>query len=215
MKKTILLLILIISLCVTSACAGNEGEGGEPTVDYTERVEFGGYSANWPQYKTAKELTDKATAIFEGKVTRVFYDVVDQTTSCSYKTTPNKDDPMLMLHIIYEVEVTKTHKGAHKEKQYICIMGGDRSGDINEQVELLIDAGVYDKDSPQYKIGIAGDIKRLSAEKEYLFFLSDYDGTYLQIVNDHQYAYSADSLTRAGFPTYKDVASYIAGLEQK
>ncbi len=213
MKKALILFILIISLCVTSACAGNEGEGAQTTEAFDEPVKFSAFYADWPWYSTTEELVDHATCIYEGTVTGISFGIVDRSGKL-YTKGDDVDKSELELVTFYEVEVTKTHKGEHGEKHYVKVEGGYGGYDVATQVALLKDAGIYDEKFGIWTMNIS---KRPKVGDSWMFcVIHSNDFGYDYIVNNTQYIFRVDESTanvRPGEPTYASIKAYFDSLQ--
>ncbi len=183
MRKHVLLPIIAVIFFIT-ACSprGNnhaDSSEGSVIIDTKNRINYVYFS--WPHYDTAQAIYDKSTDIFEGKVTAIFFDVINVKTGVATSNQPADSDEWLQLYTVYEVEVSTAYKGTEDSTMYINICGGIEGYQEATQRQVMKDAGVQNPDV----IPIASGTEPLAPGKSYLFFTNDL-GTYNYILNWHQ-----------------------------
>lgn len=176
-------------------------------TDDNSNIKVSYFHADWPQYDTIDMLVDASSNVFEGKLTNIYFDVVDLYTGES----ANKDSKASKLHIytIYEVEVNTSYKGVNTDKVYIKVIGGMEGYMESMQYEKLNEHGIYDEN---VGILVLDCFEPLTIGKTYLFLTDGQVGPYHNIVNNTQFAYdSMEPSTAKGF-SFTEVKSYVTSV---
>ena len=210
--KKILLIVLSLSVllcsCVSPLEIGDTESTGtaennplssydEPT-DTTENtqdneVKYSSMSADWPMYSNSQELIDSANVVYIGKVTDISFHVLDATNA-----TPATDATPVRhreLYTIYDVEITQSYKGENSGTSKIRIMGGLENYKVDQQVQLMVQKDIYDKD---FGIPIWGDTNKTKCEigQTYLFVLYQFETGLPTILNLEQSVFGLDDPTK-------------------
>lgn len=209
MRKVFCLLILFaLLICVGFAACANtplENESAE-SYEVPDDIKFTYMSPDWPGYTSFQALSDVATDIYEGKVTNIFFDILDSRTGKSVKNEKVTDTAHLWLHTVYEVAVATSYKGAKTNKMFICVDTGLEDYQVAEQYNLLMSAGIYRE---EFGIQVMLGFEPLELDKTYLFFTAERGGDYQYIVNPDQFAYNAtDRKGKVGFE-YADIKAFV------
>ena len=126
MKKTILM-IFVMSLFVFSSCLNNT----EGSVE----VNYQFINADWYEYADAQELSKKANAVFIGKVTGIYFKMLDLTTLRS--PTESTLDTDRSIVSMYNIDILTTYKGDVQKSINLMISSGIKDYRVEEQIELL------------------------------------------------------------------------------
>ena len=162
------------------------------------------FHADWPYYQSLDSLTAAANNIFEGKVTNIFFDVVNMTTG---ESADKSDDPLVcMLYTIYEVEMIASYKGVNDGKAYIKVEGGIQGFKEAEQCEVMQKAGVFDENTG---IRVCDSFAPLTLGDTYLFLTNKRATTYHTIINTDQFAFKLGDTDENEMFTYEKVKSYV------
>ena len=209
MKKVLSLLILFaLLICVCCAACANAPFKQESTESYPlpDDIKFTYALYDWPSYTSFQALSDVATDIYEGKVTNIFFDILDGSTGKSVKNKKVTDTAHLWLNTVYEIEVATSYKGAKTSKMYICVDTGLEDYQVAEQYNLLMSAGIYRE---EFGIQVMLGFEPLELGETYLFFTAERGGDYQYIVNPDQFAYNAtDRKGKVGFE-YADIKAFV------
>ena len=173
--------LLIIGISVTLAAkaellSNRENESVEQMGSIKEKASDDANSihtvpllADYRVYNDAKELTDKAKYVFEGRVCEITYEMVDILLNQNAEEhTGFNAPPAVLPHTIYCIQVEHSYKGDLQEgsRTEVMCLGG-----IIE--DTVYTAGEYDVD--------------LEPDKEYLFVCNGADGfRYLWLLNPKQ-----------------------------
>ncbi len=180
--------VFVLLVCVLTGCTQQ--------LPKTE-VKFTEFYASWRVYDSPEKLTAAATDIYEGKVTRVFFDVVDVRTGAAVSQGKPAENARLDLCTVYEVEVTDFYKGGPKDKMYFCISGGIKDEDrFTEQYRVMYNAGIYDE---QRGVPVSREEILLNVGETYLFLTNNTGGTYQVIINSTQFAFKPDDTPTGNF----------------
>jgi hypothetical protein len=190
---------------VESDAKSNEGSVDESgDGDLNDNIKFTPFFISWPCYKTVEEITSAVTDIFEGKVIRVFFDIVDIRTG---KPTSNSGEKSsLWLYTVYEVEVEKQYKGECKEKVYIGVIGGKQGYMEAEQWKILKNTGIFNE---RIGIPVMKDNVSLETGDRYLFLVNNTPGTYHGVVDINHFALPVDDQSN-GEICYASVVEHIS-----
>ena len=198
MKKTMILSCVVLLLIImASGC-------GQDKVSQQSHTKITYFHADWPYYETLDFLTNAAENVFEGKVTNIFFDVLDMRTG---EPIDKSDDPLFCrLYTIYEVDVTNSYKGTHNQKVYIQVIGGIAGFKETEQSKVLKEAGIFDE---LVGILVLEAFKPLNIGSKYLFLTNNRATENHTIINDTQFAFEVNNAEKRDIFTYEQVKSYV------
>ena len=162
------------------------------------------FHADWPQYDSVESLAEASSNVFEGKLTNIYFDVVDLHTGES----ANKASETSKLHIytIYEVEVDTTYKGVNAEKVYIKVIGGMEGYMESKQYDKLNEYGIYDEN---VGILVLDCFEQLTVGKTYLFLTEGQVGPYHNIINNTQFAYDSMETEKTNGFSFNEVKTHV------
>ena len=193
MMKKLLILIAIIS--VTTFMFSGCNKNSDIKTEYFE--------ADWPYYETTEVLTEKCSDIFEGKVTNIFFTVLDITTGKISEQAKKEN----WLYTVYEIETTKVYKGEKTDRKFIAIIGGMSGYKESEQFNLIKKSTIM-RNSSNYYIPILAGWKTMNKGDSYLFTVCDNGGDYLFIPSITQFKFEInDTLSSQGndLPSYSNI----------
>jgi len=152
----------------------NQGGGASSPVTYNP------IRGDWPEYKNASEVVEKADLVFEGKVTGISFQVLDARTSLP--PTSDTEEWNRSLHTVYDVEIISTYKGSAQGRIQVKMDGGIRGVRVDEQLKVLgADASKG--------IPVVEGMPVLAIGKTYLFVVKK-NGTFpASILNTNQSVY--------------------------
>ena len=107
----------------------NQGGGTSSPVTYNP------IRGDWPEYKSASEVVEKANLVFEGKVIGISFQVLDARTSLP--PTSDTEEWNRSLHTVYDVEIISTYKGSAQGRIQVKMDGGIRGVRVDEQLKVL------------------------------------------------------------------------------
>lgn len=219
-KGLIILCVMLLFVIATAGCKENnsmsqDGTKSTESFNQTESSESGGDNRqdgvritdlhiDWPYYAALDSLTAAASNIFEGKVTNVFFDVVNLSTG---ESANELDDPRsCMLYTVYEVEIINTYKGVNDGKAYIKVEGGIQGFKEAEQCQVMQNAGVFDEN---LGIVVSESFEPLTVGDTYLFLTNKRASTYHTIINDTQFAFRIENTGKNDMFTYEEVKAHV------
>ena len=141
-------------------------------------------TCDWPYYNTLQSLCEAATDIFEGKVSDVFFKIIDMRSGKVVDDKKVDDKTYLRLYTVYEIDVTDSYKKAESNKMYVCVSTGFEGYKEAEQRDLMKSAGIYNESTG---IQVVREFGHLQIGQSYLFLTVDLGGTYNYIVNADQF----------------------------
>ena len=98
-------------------------------------VTYNTISGDWPEYKNAAEVVEKADLVFEGKVTGISFQVLDMRTSLP--PTKDTEEWNRSLYTIYDVEIATVYKGNQQRTIQVKLDGGIRGVRVDDQLRAL------------------------------------------------------------------------------
>ena len=216
MKRLFLICLILCMLAVSTGCkqafptAEGNKQGTSPTRGNKQNVTTTGpdikiaYGCiDYPVYNSAEEINQIATHIFKGKVTRVFFEVLNLFTS----QPPKLEDKYCQakLFTVYEIEVTAKYKGEVAETEYICVVGGLETM-LAEQKQIMEKAGIYD---PLLGVVIYKPYHPLSVGSSYFFSVAENNGEYRDIINQSQFAMALNEKDTQQRVTPEQIKEYL------
>ena len=154
------------------------------TTDYGPLIDLSYYQIiEWNHYRTAQEIVNAATNIFEGKVIDISFDVFNIKTG-QIDHSPESGKADRLLYTLYTIEVQNEYKGSSTSPITIKMVGGIDSR-IEEQEELCRETGIL-------RTIINGGTKELTIGESYLFCTHRYP-PYDAIINMEQFSFPLDS----------------------
>lgn len=208
MKKLICLLcvaVICMSLvgCTFDIQGKNNDEKLMSSSDEETEIKITHMNADWPYYHTVDSLVLASSNIFEGKITDVFFDVVDIKTG----NTASKDTKASkMLYTIYEIEVNDMYKGISTSKIYIKVLGGRQGYKEADQRAKMKEFGIY---SEKNGIMVLEGIRSLNVGESYLFLTAEQIGAYHSIVNGTQFVYDITDAEKTNTFGYNEIKAYF------
>lgn len=164
------------------------------------------FTCDWPYYDSIQSLCDAATNIYEGKVSNVFFKIIDMRSGTAVDEKVTEDKTYLRLYTVYEIDVTDSYKNAKASKKYVCVCTGLEGYKEAEQRNLMKSAEIYNDD---IGIGVLREFEPLEVGASYLFLTVDLGGTYDYIVNVDQFAYIKNGNKNTEGFEYSEVKSFI------
>lgn len=201
MKKFYSVLCILIVLLVFSGCSQQTESGNDIKVSYSH--------ADWPYYHSVDSLVSASSNVFEGKVTNIFFDIVDLHTGES--VSKDSDLSEASLYTIYEVEVNSSYKGANADKVYIKVIGGIEGYMESAQYDKLSEYDIYDED---VGIRVLESIQPLNIDKTYLFITAEQIGPYHLIINNNQFAYETTGSEKTSGFGFNEIKSYVTSIPE-
>lgn len=198
MKRTFLILLLALSL-ILSACAvapenaGKEPSAGAPATDapVNEEIFYSSIRADWEYYADADALTERADAVFLGRVIGVDFAVLSTANGMpADETTESKS-----LYTLYALEIDEVYKGDVSQITHFKVDGGLMGVKEKEQVSLLRSHGLIDKTAtiPIMEKGLTD----IEIGESYLFAMdASLNPTLLNVLNMEQSIYPLSTPTQ-------------------
>ncbi len=187
MKRILAGMCAIALLMLVAGCSS---PADKPSTN-AEKANISYVNPDWPYYRTAQELVEAADNIFEGRIVRAFYDVLEVRNGQVAKAQNPEKDAELWLYMVYEIEITKSYKGVEEGKILLCSYGDNSEADIAEQVVAREAAGVHNEQTTFCMMDCM-DLKaeKLSVGESFLFLSAATDGEYNYIVNPDQFVFA-------------------------
>lgn len=190
MKKLIIAIsVIFVSLVITS-CGYKE-----LPIKY--------YHADYPGYREAASLAENVDCIYEGIVTKIYFDTISHRDG---KSKMKGEDSSVRFHTIYEIEVKKVMKGNCGEAMSIMVVGGIENQYVEEQNKVLNERGFDSRI-------IYEDTMVLEVGKEYLFATCKCPGKHQIIPNPNQFAFSSEKDNPKSSITYEMMKAYLESEE--
>ena len=171
MKKISLILCLMLAAASLVSCTD---------VQYIE------IHADWMHYKTAEELVDYAKTIYIGRVTDIYFEVLEWATGEPVKE--ETEDRNRHMFSLYKIEVLDLYKGNEDKASLIGIGCGIKGYKEKEQLEAVKNGKAYDWETNSVFIheGYIG----LKEGETYLFVLNEREEVpFLIPPNLYQFSY--------------------------
>ena len=102
--------------------ASLESKADQTSSLSTEKITY--VTCDWPYYNTPQSLYEAATDIFEGKVSNIFFKIIDMQSGKVVDDEKVDDKTYLRLYTVYEIDVTDSYKKAESSKMYVCVSTG-------------------------------------------------------------------------------------------
>ena len=168
-------------------------------------------TCDWPYYNTLQSLCEAATDIFEGKVSDVFFKIIDMRSGKVVDDKKVDDKTYLRLYTVYEIDVTDSYKKAESNKMYVCVSTGFEGYKEAEQRDLMKSAGIYNESTG---IQVVREFGHLQIGQSYLFLTVDLGGTYNYIVNADQFAFDKSVAEKSETFGYLEIKTFVANQNQ-
>ena len=205
MKKQYIasIVVLLITLLFISGCSnvGNRATNNNPST--AEKISY--FACDWPHYDTVQSLCEAATDIYEGKITDVFFKIIDMRSGKVVDDKSIDDKTYLSLYTVYEIDVTNSYKRAESDKMYVCVGTGLEGYKEVEQCELMKSAGIYNESTG---IQVVRGFEPLQIGDSRLFLTVDLGGTYNYIINADQFAFDKDDVEKSGSFGYSEIKAF-------
>lgn len=214
---TIIMALLTLSGCIESNispdCSARDASL-ESKVDQNsslsaEKITY--VTCDWPYYNTLQSLCEAATDIFEGKVSDVFFKIIDMRSGKVVDDKKVDDKTYLRLYTVYEIDVTDSYKKAESNKMYVCVSTGFEGYKEAEQRDLMKSAGIYNESTG---IQVVREFRHLQIGQSYLFLTVDLGGTYNYIVNADQFAFDKSVAEKSETFGYLEIKTFVANQNQ-
>ena len=224
MKKHYIALILtiIMAFLTLSGCnkpnispdssnhdASLESKADQTSSLSTEKITY--VTCDWPYYNTPQSLYEAATDIFEGKVSNIFFKIIDMQSGKVVDDEKVDDKTYLRLYTVYEIDVTDSYKKAESSKMYVCVSTGFEGYKEAEQRDLMISAEIYNKNTG---IQVIREFEHLKIGESCLFLTVDLGGTYNYIVNADQFAFEENGDKKSEAFGYSEIKTFVANQNQ-
>jgi len=219
MKHFSLALCIIMILLMLIGCSKSKSESpqntylvnGDDLTHYSSNqsennsnIKISYFHADWPYYDSLDTLVDASSNVFEGKISNIYFDIIDLHTG--EPASEESKTSELHLYTIYEVEVNSSYKGINTDKVYIKVIGGMEGYQETTQYSKLCEYDMYDD---EIGIWILDCFEPLTIGKTYLFLTSGQTGPYHKIINNTQFAYDAMESEKTNGFSFNEVMTYV------
>lgn len=221
MKRFFSVLCIIMFVLMFIGCSQNKIEFPQNTnpvngddlnhstshkTESPENIKVSYFHADWPQYDSIDALVAASSNVFEGKLTNIYFEVIDLYTG--EPAGKVSEDSKLQLYTIYEVEVNSSYKGISEEKVYIKVIGGMEGYKESIQCAKLSEYNMYD----DVGILVLDKFESLDIGKTYLFLSDGKVGSYYNIINNTQFAYDAMESEKTNGFSFNDVKMHVTNM---
>lgn len=209
MKRKTTLAYFLLTVILLSGCSpDNESLSNSFSFsnDSEYNVTYNYTVSDYPVYKNAEELITASDIVLTGKVTDIFFQMLDSTTGLP--PTDQTEERNNELCTIYTVEVISTYKGDASEAVNIRTQGGLKDEYLDQQILAL-------GERASNGITVAQDMPEIKIGETYLFSLRVFDGTDPCLMNPDQGIIKVSELSEAvvkdeyGYISAKDMISYF------
>ena len=209
MKRKTTLAYFLLTVILLSGCSpDNESLSNSFSFsnDSEYNVTYNYTVSDYPVYKNAEELITASDIVLTGKVTDIFFQMLDSTTGLP--PTDQTEERNNELCTIYTVEVISTYKGDASEAVSIRTQGGLKDEYLDQQILAL-------GERASNGITVAQDMPEIKIGETYLFSLRVFDGTDPCLMNPDQGIIKVSELSEAvvkdeyGYISAKDMISYF------
>ena len=181
MKKIILTWVVLTMFILSSCANGNTTNSGG--FSSTETVEYASLNSDWPVYKNAEELVERAELVFIGSVTGISFKMLDSVTGLPPDEDTEIDEWDPRLCTIYDVNIVTVYKGEPSAQTQVRVKGGLRDYRIEEQLAALAQYN-------QKYIPVMGEQFEIEIGETYLFALRQFETGTPTIMNPDQTSYN-------------------------
>lgn len=204
MKKSIFIIYLMTLLLIFWGCSHRDGDyQSTPTNPQSAKISY--FHADWPEYQSLDLLVAAASNVFEGKITNIFFEVIDLHTGELAEKDSESAEPF--LYTIYEVEIGSSLKGENSEKTYVKVIGGMPGYKETEQCEKMKEYKIY---NDELGILVLDCFEPLTIGNSYLFLTEKQASAYHEIINGTQFAYAVGETENTGIFGYEAIKAYVS-----
>ena len=213
MKKLLFALSCVLIIAMTTGCFGNSPVDSDMTdssasSENTSDIKISYFRADWPHYDSVQTLVSASDNVFEGKLTNIYFDIVDLKTG--YSASKNSEASDLYLYTVYEIDVNTSYKGVNADKICIKVIGGIAG---YKEMEQYAKMNEYDLYKDEVGLLVLEQVEPLTLGETYLFLTCGPSGPYHNIVSDTQFAYNVSGADQTSPFTFNEIKFYVIGTD--
>ncbi len=195
MKSLVKIVTLVLVALFITGCTQSEPRPTEPlpTEPVPSDFRIGEAFYSWKPYRTAEELMQEATNVFEGELINITFEAVKLT---------NRD---IELYTVYEFRASKSYKGWKSGTIRVGVPGGIEGYKVSEQYNTMVQAGIEKED---IRINTMHGFTPPTVGENYLVVAIDLGNGFLDILTQYHFVFSPDEHNEVSDFGYQEIKAY-------